>query len=358
LLFADDGYTLAVNAKESEGKSLKLGINFDSDFDAAILLNTTFRNVGLRGSKLSLDLRFSKNPAFIAEYLVYTKTRPNIGFNLTGLANFYPGLLYNNHDLIDEFKYRHAKVELDLFSGIKKDFSFSLGGSTEYVGQLQKILADFKSSKNSLRQTSLHFKLILDTYNRKYFPTDGTKLYIKGDLVVEGTVKNEFETETERSVAQNKTIQLEFSQVFKLSRRLTLLWSNYGLVSNYKTTDHINIFYLGRNLSYEPRFVAFTGLKYMEQPTDGYGFSGLRLQFEPFDAKFISLDYNFGIFHSPEMIVEENEGELVIPEFEGMMSGAGLEIGLNSALGPVIFRTEYNFETKFFNFILRLGYTF
>ncbi len=358
LLFVDDGFTLVIHAKESEGKYLKLGINFDSDYNAAILLNTTFRNVGFRGSKLSLDLRVSKNPALIAEYLVYTKTRPNVGFNLTGMVNLYPGSLYNNHKLIQQFNYRHGKVGLDLFSGISKDLSFSLGISSEFLSQNQKFLDDIQSSKNSLRQTSIYAKLILDTYNRKYFPTEGSKLLIQGNLVIEGQIKNEIETENAKSVIRNKAVQLQFSQVFKLSRRVTLLWSNYGAVTNYQTADYINLFYLGRSLSYEPQFIPFTGFKYMEQPADGYGYTGVRFQFEPFDGKFISVDYNAGIFHSPKFTVEENDGELIIPEMEGSMSGAGLELGLNSSLGPIIFRTEYNFETKFFNFILQLGFTF
>lgn len=358
LLFVDDGYTLVIHAKEANGIYLKLGANFDSDYDAAIMLNTTFRNFGLRGSKLSLDLRVSKNPALIAEYLVYTKTRPNVGFNLTGLINVYPGALYNDHQLVDEFKYRHGKVGLDLFSGIDKDLSFSLGISTEYLNQSQKTFEDFKFSENTLRQTSTHAKLIWDTYNRKYFPTQGTKLFIQGNLVIEGNIKNEIESEPEKSVVQNKSVQLQFSQLFKLSSKLTLLWTNYGAVSDYITTDFINLFYLGRSLSYEAQFVPFTGLKYMEQPADGYGFTGLRLQFEPFDGIFFSADYNLGFFHSPELVVEENDGELIIPEMEGTISGAGVELGLNSRFGPVIFRTEYNFETKFFNFILQLGFAF
>ncbi len=358
LMSLSDGYTLVIEAKKSGGKYLKLGANYDSDYNGAILLNATFRNVIMSGSKWSTDLRVSQNPALITEYLVYTKTRPNIGLKLRGLINFYPGSFYKNNKLSQEFSYRHGKVELDVFSGISKDLSFSLGVSTEYLSQLQKFLEDLNASKNILRQLSTHAKLTYDTYNRKYFPVQGTNLSVNAKLVLDGTIKNEIETSIEKSVALNSSLQLAFSQVFKIVPEMTLLWYNYAGITQYETADFINLFYLGRNLSYESQFIPFTGYKYMQQPADQYAFSGLKVQVEPFEGKFISINYNLGYFHSPEFVVEENEGQLRILEMEGRMSGAGLELGLNSTLGPIIFRSEYNFETRLFNFIFQMGFEF
>jgi hypothetical protein len=260
--------------------------------------------------------------------------------------------------LSQELNYRHGKLKLDLFSGISKDLSFSLGISADYLSQIQKFLDDINAAKNSLRQTSVYARFILENYNRKYFPTQGTKLSAKANLVLGGAIKNEIETQSEKKLDLNKSIQFEFSQIFKLSKNTTILWYNHAGVMQNSTADFINLFYLGRKLSYEPQFIPFTGLKYMQQPADGYGFSGLRLQMEPWEGKFISLDYNLGYFHSPEFIIEENEGQLIVPEVEGRMSGAGLEFGLSSTLGPVIFRSEFNIETKSFNFILQLGFEF
>lgn len=358
LLYLGDGYTLVVQAKKSGGKQLKLGANYDSDFNGALLLNATFRNLGLKGSKMSADMRISQYPALIFEYLVYTKTRPNLGLKLTGLGNFFPGSFYENNQLYQEFNNSHGKVELDLFSGLSKDLSFSLGLYTEYLSQKRKFPEDSDASEKILRQTATYARLTLDTYNRKYFPLQGNYLSFYANLVLDGSVEHKIENGMTSSVDLNNSIQLEYSQVFRLAPGLTALWFNYGGITIYETAEFINLFYLGRRLSYEPRFVPFTGFKYMQQPADQFGFSGIRIQAEPFDGKFISLDYNIGYFHAPEFILEENGGPLEIPEAEGMMSGMGLELGLSSTFGPVIFRSEFNFETRLFNFIFQIGFEF
>ena len=92
-----DGYQLLVRTKESSTVYVKAGGFYDANTNAAILLNTTFRNIILKGSKLSVDARVSSTPGIFFDYLIQTNTsRPNLGFKIDGKWNFFNGDYYEN----------------------------------------------------------------------------------------------------------------------------------------------------------------------------------------------------------------------------------------------------------------------
>jgi NTE family protein len=357
LIPEEDSFRLKISANKTDNTSIKLGLNYHSTFNAGFLFNVTVQNLILKGSKFSVDVRISENPALRANYLVYTKTRPNIGFRFSGIANFYPGFLYLNSSLIDEYNFIWANSRLDIFSGLGRNTSVGIGISAEYQ-RLDKRFFALETGNPSLEQIVGHFNFKYDCFNRKYFPTRGAQLRLAGNLVLDGKLLNSAYDMSNFSTFKNTYNVLSYRQLFSLRSRLVLEWYNWAGISKFNDTDYMQLFYLGRSLPYSERYIPFSGFNYMERPVGSFVFSGLKLQHEIYKNIFAVLSFNHGFFKAPDFTyIDDNGYNLSVAE-EKYMSGVGLEIGALSNFGPVSITSEYNFETQKLNFLFQMGFSF
>jgi len=358
LLNTGDGYILVIRAEEQGGNYLKASANYDSDYGGSILLNATIRTMLLERSKLSIDLRVSEKPALIADYLIYTPTRPNVGFRFSGLMNLTPGFFYEKNELTDEFDWRHGLLRFDVFTGISSKLSVSAGYGLEFISQNKKFFS-LDSEKDKLTQQNVYFNINRDTYNRLNFPISGSIFSIKSKLVINGSLTEVNNMTSTAPTDLSYTLTGNFSKVFKLGPKYALHWFNYGGMQDYKNSDNlINLFYVGRSIPYEENYIPFFGYRFMEKPVSHYGISGLKLQVEPWVGKFVSFNFNYGYFKTPTYSFDNNGTSTVIQENEELTAGAGIQLGLLTSIGPANFSSEYNFRTNNFNFYLTMGYAF
>ncbi len=352
-----DSFDLKITAKKTNDISLKLGANYHSTFNAGLLFNATVQNALLSGSKFSFDLRASENPAVRANYLVYTKTRPNIGFRLSGIAKLYPGFLYLNSTLIDEYNFSNLNTRLDIFSGLGLNTSIGIGISADYT-RLEKRFFDLESKNPGVEQIIGHFSFDYDNLNRKYFPTKGTKFRLSGNLVLDGTINNSVSEASEFSTQYNTYNLLSYRQVFPVNPIFVIEWFNWAAYSKYDNLDFTQLFYLGRSLPYDDRYIPFYGYNYMERPAQQFAFSGLKFQLEPIDNIFGSLGFNYGYFKTPSFTYVDDNGFNQTPAQQNSMYGFGLEVGALSNFGPISLTMEYNLDSRDSNFLFRMGFDF
>ncbi|MEM8906979.1 MAG: patatin-like phospholipase family protein, partial [Bacteroidota bacterium] len=246
LALEDGDFGLEIRAEEQSGSYVKASANYDSDYSGGILLNATMRNKLLNRSRLSIDLRIGENPAFLAEYLVYTQTRPNIGIRFNGLINFHPGFFYEEEELTNEFDWHHGLVRIDFFSGISSRLKVSLGYGLELLSQNQKFF-DPSADDARMKQQNLYFNINRDTYNRLNFPTSGSNFAFQSKLIIDGTTENRSNMPSSTSTDWSYVLDAQFSKAFRLHERYTLHWYNYGGWQEFKNENNlINLFYLGR----------------------------------------------------------------------------------------------------------------
>lgn len=357
LIPEQDSFRLKIRADKTDNVIVRVGANYHSNFNAGLLLNGTVKNAMLPGSKLSVDLRISENPALRADYLFYTKTRPNIGLRLDGLANFYPGFLYINNELVNEYDFLKAVARLDIFSELGRNTSISLGISAEH-NRLDKRFLELETQSPTINKITGHFRFDFDRFNRRYFPTSGSQLHLSGNLVLDGELKNTAFVGSNLSNRYNTYNLFSYRQLFGLSSRFTLEWYNWAGYSRYKSTDFTQLFFLGRSLPYVEQYIPFSGLNYMERPVGQFAFTGLRLQFEAYNNIFAALSSNYGYFNTPTFTFIDNDSYNSRAEESDMLSGIGLELGALSNFGPISLTSEYNFGSKNFNFLFRLGFAF
>ncbi|MDG1434981.1 MAG: patatin-like phospholipase family protein [Saprospiraceae bacterium] len=358
LLPEDNGYKLMVRTKESSNVYLKFGGFYDTNVNAAILINTSFKNVLLKGAKLSLDMRISETPGVFLDYLIHTSSRPNVGLRIDGKWNFYPGEYYENNNLADGFIMQHAKDQIGLYSGISSHSSIWLGWGTEIYVQKQVFSIDqFESVK--LTQNYLFAKYKRDKLNRKHFPTSGYNIGINGKYVLGGKLQNRVEEFQDQSTSENYYAQLEYTQIFHLDKKTSLHWFSQAGFSQLRQNNYINLFYLGNTIATQDRFVDVVGFDYMDQLANQYAFSGLKLQWEPSLGYFISLLASYGSFDlQPFDLVQEGQIFKKSGQKENM-AGVGIELGmLVRQFGPLSLTTEYDIINNTFNMNFKMGYAF
>lgn len=358
LLPEDGGYKLLVRTRESSTVHLKFGGFYDTNVNAAILINASFKNILLKGSHLSIDARISETPGVFLDYLIHTNSRPNVGLRIDGKWNFYPGDYYENNNLADGFTMQHAKDQIGLYSGISTHSSIWLGWGTEVFVQKQVFsINQFESVK--LNQNYLFARYSRDKLNRKYFPTSGYKIGFNGKYIIGGKLRNRVEEVQDQSTAENHYAQLEYKQIFHLGKKASLHWFNQAGFSQLRQSNYINLFYLGNTIATQDRFVDVVGFDYMDQLANQYAFSGLKLQWEPSLGYFVSFLASYGAFDlQPFDLVQE--GQVISkPGLKENMAGVGIEIGmLVRQFGPLSLNAEYDFFNNEFNTNLKLGYAF
>lgn len=359
----EEGYDLKIDAALKSGEYLQLSVNYDSDLKAGLLMNATFRNRGLNGSKFWADVKLSENPMLAAHYQVYTTSQPNFGVHIGSKLNHYPVDFYNEKGKVEEItKQTHYDLRMDLFTSFNNSSLLKIGLGLEQFSQ-RKLLFDSDAEMVRQNQSVSHLTFLRDTYDRQHFPREGSYLSISGKLAIAGSLT--FSPELIESGTLNRfdnQARIQFSKLFPFGEHLAVEWYNDAGAVRFKSREdsynHLQLFYLGRSIPEEDRFVEFVGLDYMELPVSSYWLSGVKLRAEVKENIYGSFIFNYGQYKAQtyDRIVEKVVES--IPEQTDNIIGAGLELGFVSPLGPGRLSAEYNLKESRVNFALHLGYLF
>ena len=343
-----DGYELHFEAKGTPDYYVKLGVNYDTDFNAGFLLNFTARNQLVNGSLFSTDVRISEFPGVWLKYLIYTRSQPSVGIQLKAGAQMIPGNSFTNGRLVDEFAFQDFQLELNLQASISRQWYFIAGLKKEIFSDNPRFFTiDDDGSK--LKQWSILAQFIRDTYDRSYFPTGGTLTHLWAQLGLSGTINDQ--TMNGQELATNGDIRLggNLHKAFNIAPKW---WLDFSLGAGYSILqkDHLlQRFYLGRSVPDNTRFFEVYGFQQSELMATQFGYGRLQFRHQLAGKYFIGLGYNYG-----KWLLQNNDS----PDNKGDINGIGLELGSMTPLGPVRFTTEYNVDYNRFNFSFFLGYRF
>ncbi|MEZ4990941.1 MAG: patatin-like phospholipase family protein [Saprospiraceae bacterium] len=352
----DENYQLTLTANAAPAWFVRSSINYDTDYKAGLLLNLTGRNLLMRGAIMSADLRISENPAVLLDYLVYTRSSPSIGLKWHGGINFFTGKKYENYRLVDEFSFHHFNTRLSFLSGVSRTWTLEGGLFAEHLSQNRKFFTQ-ENDDSFAEQVGMFLKLSRDTYDRTYFPTDGSLTTLHARWTFGGRLEERIDQPREISLSDNLMITARLHKVFPLGSHWSLSWINGAGLVNYRQRSFLNQLYIGREVPGEEPFFEVMGLRYMELPVTAFATSGLQVRTRLAGSYFVGLTYNALWYASSErqFLSDGNHlGEYTSDWFHGL----GLELGALSALGPLRLTTEYNLDLGRFNFSMTLGYRF
>lgn len=352
----NDNYRLLLTASAAPAWYVRGSINYDTDYKAGLMLNVTGRNLGFRGAIFSTDIRVSENPALLLDYLVYTRSSPSIGLKWHGGINFFPGKIYENWRLADEFSFHHFNTRLSFISGVSRTWTLEGGLFAERLSQNPRFLTQ-QNVESYAEQVGLFMKLSRDTYDRTYFPTDGSLTTLRAQWTFGGRLQEKTETPRRVDLGDNLVITGRLHKAFPLGKWWTLSWGNGAGLVNYRQKTFINQLFLGREVPGEEPFFEIMGLRFMELPVTAFVSSGLQLRSRLNKSTFAGLSYNalwYAITENQFLADDPQRGNYS----SNWMHGLGLELGALTTFGPLRLTTEYNLDLGRFNFSMTLGYRF
>lgn len=337
------GAKLIISVIERSYNYFKVGINYDNHLAAAILLNTTFRNVLGEGSKLLLDLRLSKDPAFRATYSIHTTLRPNIGFVSRLWYNDFEANYYQQGDLAAIYNLGHLTGEFELQSGFSNRFAVSAGirGESLFIDP-QLDINDTVNLNFSL--ASLYSRINYDNLDRIDFPNNGARLSARFSRSLKAIDKSD--------LAHDQTfwqVTMQYEKYFSLLPRWVVAARLHGGHVAGGKIHPAFLMYLGDEIQRENNIFPFIGIDFMQYSGKSMLAAGLESRIELWDNKFLLLEGNVAR-HSQELKT------LLKPD--GLIYGWGVGVGLRSIIGPIEFVLSQSNKKQRFTGRLKIGYSF
>jgi NTE family protein len=360
-LFAqtDSAYRLELRAIGAREGAVKIGINYEGNLKAGLLLNYSRRNLGIAGSLFSTDLKISENPILRLHYRWQTPQKPNLGLRAQFLFNTYPAFLYTGRQRSEIFSMNFTQTQVAVYSGLNRNWLLGLGLGLE--NRLERSsLVDFSSELTWQYLPYVSLELRANTLDQQVFPAEGFRLDFNALYSLLGRIRTRdlAGNRQDQDQVEHSRASLAYQHVIPFSDRINLQSLLHAGFSRSTDPYFLNLFFIGRPLPYLNQYVPFVGFRHMERPASAFAFGGLRLQGEVFEQAYLSLVYNQGYFwQTPYSRFAEAE-TLVQEADQGVMAGLGLELGYLSSGGPIQYSLEYNAFTQKWSMALSLGYVF
>jgi len=339
-----EGVDLFVRVVEQTSNYFKFGLHYDSDMNSSVLLNLTFSNLLVQGSKLSLDYELSEFEAYDLEYFIHTGWKPGFGFGFSQLyQNFEISLYDANNELEARIDYKNNRSQLELQTIFSN--SFSIGGMLEYSRTaITPILVPeyYNSNRSKIYLFNIIGFLNIDTLNRTDYPQYGVKLL--------ALVKNSHEIAQEDERHDPITTYIfKYKEILQLSERVSLGGGlKFGKILG-KDLPGDAYLYLGGLNETDHNLFSFMGHEMMSIRAKCAGIFETSIQYEPMDGKFLILTANYA-----------KTGDYLNQLYEdnSYYYGTAFAIGIITPIGPMQYTImNGNFEGDDIIYI-NIGYNF
>ena len=395
-----------IRAYESVHSSVKLGLHYDTDDAAGILLNGTFRNILFANSRALLSLDVAEHPKAHLNY--YQLIGPKARFRWTvdflaanTLLNDFIFTKASSGQIKTGEKYLRDYFDLALGANFIFDRNMLLFLEFNHFTDLIKPQLDPRNESipdpdSFLKQESsgygINAGLQQNTLNAVFFPDRGNKLYFE---VKSGFGHNsEYDTynynqasstgiENSQVTSQNQTYiryHIEEQKWLHISPRFSLglsagLGAGFSLKNNLPAnlpdsviSDNPETFYIGGSeVAMSTNEISFVGLRKAVLEYSQFIQVGINAQYRIADHLFISPMFTAGTFTDSYSALFEhifnwdfnkdiNDPNALNYKNAAQILGYGLKIGYLSKIGPVNFVVHSNTFTHDWNFYFSFGF--
>lgn len=214
-LSQDSPYTLTFELKEKDYKSINLGIRFDNEELASILVNTSNEKKLGSNHHYSVTGRLSKNPYISVGYNYGNFFNPKFGLSYQlGYSDYR---LFSRDKKVDVLNYLSQSLNIFIGKSIGL-MHFQTGVRYDYFHYYSPSYDERYEARNENDNHFIDYYTTLgfDTYNNKYYPTRGGIFELKGSLYTDNGA-------TYRKQSPVAAFSLNAQTVVKLSNRFCLL---------------------------------------------------------------------------------------------------------------------------------------
>lgn len=340
-----DAYDLNVNMKPAMPHVFGLGVRYDTEEGAALLLNIGLNEKRFNGSKLNLSTKLSYSPRV---NLTYTYSR-------SALANFNLAYDYRNEHfsmMFDKKRSINLRYYQHKVSGYVSQFhllNVSTSVGLSYIGTKFDLFAmdeEFDTvyfAPNVMLTPFVDIKY--DNLDDAYYAKHGIKARLSG----------RYNIDTKNFKDKYPALSLAFQSYLTPGEgRFTFIPQVYGYYV-FGAPEYFNLYGLfggqieGRHFEQQMPFVGYASV---ESGSDVLSVLRCDLRYNFYKNHYLTATYNH--------LINSYWGEPVSEWFNNSAQGAGLQYSYNSILGPISLTAQWSrryFENHFGAYF-SFGYTF
>jgi len=340
-----DAYDLSINVKPAKPHVFGMGVRYDTEEGAALLLNVGLNEKKFGGSKFNASIKLSYSPKI---NLTYTYSAPSLAnFNLAyDYRNEHFSMMFDNKRSINLRYYQH-KV-----SGYVSQFhllNVSTNVGLSYIGtkfDLFTLDEEFDTvyfAPNTMLTPFVDIKY--DNLDDAYFAKHGIKARLSG----------RYNIDTKNFKDKYPLLSLAFqSYLTPGNGRFTFIPQVYGYYV-FGAPVYFNLYGVfggqieGRHFEQQMPFVGYASV---ESGSDVLSVLRCDLRYNFYKNHYLTATYNH--------LINSYWGEPVSELFNNSAQGAGLQYSYNSILGPISLTVHWSkrYYENHFGAYFSFGYTF
>ncbi|MDD3037548.1 patatin-like phospholipase family protein [Bacteroides sp.] len=344
LTHTSEGYHLTFMLEEKYEKRINLGIRFDSEEIASLLVNGTADLKTHIPSRVSLTGRLGKRYAARIDYTLEPMKQRN--FNFSYMFQYNDINIYDEGNRAYNLTYKYHLAEFGFSDVWYKNFRFGLGFRFEYYKY-----KDFLFKKPELADLDIeseHFlsyfaQVHYNTYDKGYFSSKGSDFSASYSLYTDNMAQyNEH--------APFSALKGSWASIIPVTRRFSVIPSIYGRILIGRDFPYPIQNAIGGEVYglYIPQQLPFAGITNMELMDNSIMIASIKLRQRMGSIHYLSLTGNYGL-------TESNFFEILRGK---QLYGISVGYGMDSIFGPLEITFGYSNQTDKGSCYVNLGYYF
>lgn len=336
-------YAVVFVVKEKSMNSIGVGIRFDTEEMAAILLNATFSSRKLGRSTFGITARLSENP--------YGEVKWAFGsaisrvMSLSYMFKYNRQSLYYKGDKQSNMDFGNHRIDLG-FSNIRlKDFKMRVGLRYEYYDYHSLLTNDvWDVDLHSQGLVSYYFITHYESLDKRHNPR-------RGHLWEFGASLNTSNFINYKGDSPYAALNFDYLTAISVSRRVTFLPGAFGRVLIGENIAYPSLNVLGGTVAgrYMPQQIPFVGIGHFEQFDNAIVGAKLDMRVRLWRKHFVSAKTNYARY---------NDDALDIFDKGHSLFGMGLGYSYETMLGPVEVLVDYSARQGKVGIYAGIGYYF
>lgn len=334
---------LLVEVQEKETRHLRAGLNYSSDFGAALGVAADLINYDALEKAYTMRGEASKYPklefrSFTGYRLRETEYLGSLGLGFTT----YPLFIYDKEDRVGD--YNSYNVSIDGTIGTVLFSSYVIAGQVGY----NKVNNRYESGSKAFEPESKwdYYKskvfIVSDSRDSSYFPNKGVLNrfeYFKG-----GGGEADF-----------------YGPVFEIQRYLGMgdrlnfeIFASGGKISGDDVPENEHFKVGGVRSNWKINQFSFYGMNAMRKYTDEFYMAGVNGRYKLANSLYLNLRYNVVTYDNNQLSTFEEDMEI----WDDRKHGVGVGIGWDTPVGPMEFILSNDVDTGGVLFLVFMGYDF
>lgn len=335
---------LVLTVQEKSVSSVNLGVRFDTEEIAAVLLNATFDYRKRNHSKLAFTGRVGGKTSFgRLDYAIERSPLRNL--NLAYQFTYQDLDIYSKGKKTFNTTYRHHFAEFGYSDMNWLNFKFKVGVRYEYFDYNSFLYTGDNSEYHVSSEGFISYFALahLETLDRRYFPNRGVSLRADYSFYTDNFVSY-------RGRAPFSAIGLNFTTVLPVTSHFSILPSFYGrvLIGGNLAYPFLNVVGGETPGRYVSQQLPFAGINRMEIFNTSVAIAGLHFRQRISGRNYISLIGNYAIHHDDFLSLFNGKS----------VWGGSLGYAYNSIAGPLSASFGMSNQNKHVQFFMNLGFSF